>query len=159
MRHNKKDDLQTLLKETGFNLLAGGKILEVRANGYSMYPAIKPGAIISIEPFSKGSEPHPGEIIAWKRESGLVVHRVVRVEKNNKGKVFITRGDSCKSEDPPVDAGKVAGKVISFKLTGNRTIKVNSDMNYKPPYRYNRFRVSLILRSKRIMDLLQGVTK
>jgi len=157
MRHNKQEDLQTLLKEAGFSLLAMGKILEVRATGYSMYPAIKPGAIISIEPFSPGSEPQPGEIIAWRRESGLVVHRVVRVDKNDKGKVFITRGDSCKSEDPPVDAGKIAGKVISFKLTGNRTIKVNSDMNYNPHYRYNRFRVSLILRSQRILKFLRGV--
>jgi len=157
MKHKKQGNLQILLKEAGFSLLAEGKTLEVRANGYSMYPAIKPGVIISIEPLPTGSEPRPGEIIAWKRDSGLVVHRVVRVEKNNKGKVFITRGDSCKFEDPPVDAGKIAGKVISFKPSESRGTQVISYSNDEPHYRFNRFRVSLILRSQRLMKLLRGV--
>jgi signal peptidase I len=157
MRHNKQDNLQTLLKEAGFSLLAEGKILEVRATGYSMYPAIKPGAILIIEPLSPGSEPQPGEIIAWKRESGLVVHRVIRVEKNKTGKIYITRGDSSKAEDPPVDAAKVAGKVIRFKPSENCGAFVNAFRNNEPNYRFNRFRVSLILRSKRIIKFLRGV--
>ncbi|MFZ0281897.1 MAG: S24/S26 family peptidase, partial [Bacteroidales bacterium] len=71
----------SVLKEIGFTLLAEGKTLKVKAEGYSMYPTIKPGSVIYIEPAERGNEPVPGEIIAWKKESGFVVHRLIKVLK------------------------------------------------------------------------------
>ena len=43
----------TVLKEIGFSLLAEGKTIRVKAEGFSMYPSIKPGSVIFIEPFIK----------------------------------------------------------------------------------------------------------
>ena len=45
----------SVLKEIGFMLLAEGKTLKVKAEGYSMYPSIKPGSVIYIEPFGEGN--------------------------------------------------------------------------------------------------------
>jgi hypothetical protein len=72
-----KPDNHIIIKDIGFSLLAEGTTIKVRADGYSMYPAIKPGSVVLIEPLPESFLPFPGEIIAWKRESGFVVHRLV----------------------------------------------------------------------------------
>ncbi len=90
------------MKNIGFSLLDEGTTLKVKAEGYSMYPSIKPGSVILIEPLADGLFPSPGEIIAWKRESGLVVHRLVRITKEENKICYITRGDSCAYEDQPI---------------------------------------------------------
>ena len=55
-----KDRLShTVLKDIGFMLLAEGKTIRVRAEGYSMYPSIKSGSVIFIKPLEKGESPCP----------------------------------------------------------------------------------------------------
>ena len=59
----------TILKDIGLTLLAEGKTIRIKAHGYSMFPCIKPGSLILIEPLNIKGLPHPGEIIAIKREN------------------------------------------------------------------------------------------
>ncbi|MBW6501957.1 MAG: signal peptidase I [Bacteroidales bacterium] len=142
-----------ILKEIGFTLLSEGKILKIRAEGYSMYPAIKPGSVIHIRPYQPGELPEPGEIIAWKRESGLVVHRLVRIISEGNETLYITRGDGTLGEDPPVSAGQIAGRVGQIEYRGrNRILK--SGGTGKPHYAWNRFRVVLLLKLKKIRHLI-----
>src|SRR5512133_3778897 len=103
------------VKDIGFSLLAEGTTLRVKADGYSMYPSIKPGSVILIEPLAEGITPSPGEIIAWKRETGFVVHRLVKIIRDNVTTRFITRGDSCAYDDQPVTFERIAGKVIRIE--------------------------------------------
>lgn len=138
---NKSSENQTIVKELGFILLSEGKTLKVKADGYSMYPAIRPGTVIFIEPLSQGSMPAPGEIIAWKRESGLVVHRVVRIIKKENQTLFFTRGDSCTREDQPVTNDQIAGRVIRIETITGKIKASEKELIIKPNYLYNRLLV------------------
>ena len=102
----------TVLKDIGFRLLAEGKTISVKAEGFSMYPSIKPGSVIFIEPYTPGTEPVSGQIIAWKRGAGFVVHRLVSAYKQKGQKYFITRGDSSDVADDPILIDQIAGRVV-----------------------------------------------
>ncbi len=155
MKQGKTDIHDKILRETGFSLLDGGLTIKVRADGYSMYPSLKPGTVIIIEPCVPGDEPVRGEIIAWKRDQDLVVHRVVRIVKNNEGIYYITRGDSCKNEDPPVAANRIAGKVKICDPGTIVEIVHKPEIKIKPAYLFNRFRVLVIIKIKRLSEILR----
>jgi len=146
---NKKRDYNRLVRDLGFSLLDEGKNLKIKAGGYSMYPSIKPGTTIFIEPLKADNDPAPGEIIAWKRESGFVVHRLVRLEKHGNDVIFFTRGDSCRYEDKAVTRDQIAGKVIRTENRKKR-IKKGRELIIKPSHLVNWIIVWLLLKIKRI---------
>jgi signal peptidase I len=150
---SKNPDTYSILKEIGFSLLGEGKTLKVRADGYSMYPAIKPGSVIQIEPLSENHTLSPGEIIAWKRQSGFVVHRLVRIIKEGNPIVLITRGDSCAGEDQPVRRNQVAGRVIKVETASGRVVSSGEELIRKPFYLYNRLLVWFIIRIRKALTL------
>jgi signal peptidase I len=141
------------VRDLGFSLLAEGKILKIKADGYSMYPTVKPGSIIYIEPLIENMSPVPGEIIAWKRESGFVVHRLVKITRNSDETSYFTRGDSCSSEDQPVTKELIAGRVVRVENL-NKEIISAAGLARKHCYFVNRLRVWFILKIKRIFNLL-----
>lgn len=147
---NRIDLSHTVLKEIGFRLLAEGKSIRIKAEGFSMYPYIKPGSVIFIEPYTKDVSPVPGEIIAWKKESGFVVHRVVRCYEKDSYNFFVTRGDSAISEDEPVISGSIAGKVVRVEYPEGNPVNENHYLNKNPNYSFNRFKVWIILQFSRI---------
>jgi len=140
----------TVLKDIGFMLLAEGKTIRVRAEGISMYPSIKSGSVIFLEPFEQGTEPVPGEIIAWKRDSGIVVHRLISVYKQKNQKYFVTRGDSSLVEDEPVLLEQIAGKVVRVEKPEGKPVSPDKYINKKPNYSINRFLVRIISQFYRI---------
>jgi signal peptidase I len=144
----------TVLKEIGFMLLAEGKTIRVRAEGISMYPSIKSGSVIFIEPFEQGTEPVAGEIIAWKRDTGIVVHRLISVYKQKGQKYFVTRGDSSLMEDEPVLFEQIAGKVVRVENSEGRPVSPHKYINKKPNYSLNRFLVRIISQIYRVKRIL-----
>ena len=92
-----------------------------------------------------GDNPVPGEIIAWKRESGLVAHRVVRIFEKENQTFFITRGDSSAHEDQPVIKDQIAGKVIRIELTDGKPVPLATSLKKKHTYFINRLLVWMIL--------------
>jgi signal peptidase I len=144
-----KKDANSITKELGFSLLAEGKTLRIRADGYSMFPAIKAGYFIFIEPYS---DPSPGDIIAWKRETGFVVHRLVKVLNEGTRVYFITRGDSCPNEDQPVKKDQIAGKVVSIECISGKKKTIEKKKLSRIDYIYNRLLVWFIIRFKRVRD-------
>jgi signal peptidase I len=143
----------TVLKEIGFSLLAEGKTIRVKAEGFSMYPSIKPGSVIFIEPFRKGAGPVPGEIIAWKREAGFVVHRLIGSFVKDNSEFIVTRGDSSIAEDEPVISGQIAGKVIRVENPEGKPVPEKQYLNKKPNYAFNRFLVRIISQFYRVKRL------
>ncbi|SRR4030042_4023362 len=146
-------DNLNIVKEAGFSLLDEGKILKVKADGYSMYPAIRPGSIIYIEPVSDEQIPKQGEIIAWKRDTGFVVHRLIRIEVEQGETYFITRGDSCINEDKPVSHDQIAGKVIRAENPSGKRNETGQRLIRKPGYLYNRLLVWFIIRLNKLRNL------
>jgi len=151
---NKDQNKHALIKDLGFSLLAEGKILKIKADGYSMYPTIKPVSVIYIEPLTENMSPWPGEIIAWKREPGFVVHRLVRIIRNDNETIYFTRGDSCSCEDQPVTKELIAGRVVRVENLNNETISA-AKLTRKHCYFINRLKVWFILKIKRISLLFK----
>lgn len=145
---NSKQRNLNAIRETGFKMLSEGKILRVKATGFSMYPAIKPGSFIYIDPSDE--QPETGDIIAWKCEKGIVVHRLLRLMEKEGEKIFVTRGDSLMSEDKPVTRKFYAGKVVKVENPEGNPVTIHTFGKKRPNYRFNRIRVLLIIYSKRI---------
>jgi signal peptidase I len=130
-----------ILKNVGFTLLSEGKTIRIKAHGYSMYPCIKPGSLILIEPIKIKGPPKPGEIIAIKRESGLIVHRLTRINVTGGITTYIARGDSNAMEDGAITIGKIAGRIVGAESTGENPVPADISINTKPRYIINRLRV------------------
>lgn len=131
-------------------LLSEGKTIRIKAHGYSMYPSIKPGSVILIEPIAIKGRPVPGEIIAIKRENGLVVHRLIKIVIKNGVRTFVARGDSNAYADNPVNYERIAGRIVGAEPTGENPVPADIRINTRPKYFYNRLRVIGIILCKKI---------
>ena len=146
-----KDHLSyTVLKDIGFRLLAEGKTIRIKAEGISMYPSIKSGSVIFIEPFEQGVLPVHGDIIAWKRDSGIIVHRLISIYRQKNQTYFVTRGDCSLAEDEPFLFDQIAGKVVRIEKPEGKPVSPSKYINKKPNYPFNRFLVRIISQFYRI---------
>lgn len=139
-----------IVKNVGFKLLSEGKSIRIKAHGYSMYPAIKPGSLVLIEPIQLKGAPRAGEIIAIKRETGLVVHRLVKTEARSGVTWYIARGDSNAYADNPVRIEKIAGRITGAESTGENSVAADIRINSRPNYILNRLRVIGLILWKKI---------
>jgi signal peptidase I len=139
-----------IVKDIGLTLLSEGKTIRIKAHGFSMYPSIKPGSLILIEPLNINGLPRPGEIIAIRRENGLIVHRLSKIIRKNGVLYYIARGDSNAYADNPVKIEKIAGRIIRAESTGENPVPANVSINTKPNYFINRIRVICIILWKKI---------
>jgi signal peptidase I len=145
----------TLLKEISFELLAAGKNIRARADGYSMYPFIKPGSTILLGPVNNKSVLSPGEIIAWKRESGFVLHRLVSIIRTGEEDLYITRGDSCLDDDPPVRREQISGRVLVIEGPDGKT-RHGESLLARPGYFFNRLMIWCMFKVKRIISIFKS---
>jgi signal peptidase I len=140
----------TIVKDIGLTLLSEGKTIRIKAHGYSMYPCIRPGSLILIEPLNIKGIPRPGEIIAIRREAGLIVHRLIKIIKKNDTTYYIARGDSNAYADNLVKIDMIAGRIVRAESTGENPVIADISINTKPKYFRNRIRVIGILLLKKI---------
>jgi signal peptidase I len=138
------------VKNISLTLLTEGKTIRIKAHGYSMYPCIKPGSLILIEPLNIKGMPRPGEIIAIQRESGLIVHRLSKIINKNGIMFYIARGDSNAYADNPVKIDKIAGRIVRAESTGENPVPADIRVNTKPNYFVNRLRVIGIILWKKL---------
>ena len=143
----------TLLKDVGFSLLAEGTTIRIRADGYSMYPRIKPGSVIYIEPVNENSLPSTGEIAALKKDSGFIVHRIVRIFEDGGKKFVVTRGDSGMEEDDPEPVSAIAGRVVKVEMPSGKAVTEKA-LNKNPNYTQNRLLLRIILQISRLKRIL-----
>lgn len=79
-------------------------------SSWSMDPILHVGDIIVVYGRDKIKE---GDIVVYVSASGaLIVHRVIAIEENAFGLVYVTKGDANPTPDTPVSPSKVKGKVI-----------------------------------------------
>ena len=141
-----------IVKDIGLTLLSEGKTIRIKAHGYSMYPSIKPGSLILIEPLNIKGMPRPGEVIAVKREAGLIVHRLSGIINQNGVTLYIARGDSNAYPDKPVKIDKIAGRVVRSEGTGENPVPADIRINTKPKYFINRIRVIVLFLLKKSIN-------
>jgi len=141
---------QSLVKDMSLTLLSEGKTIRIKAHGYSMYPCIKPGSTLLIEPIKLKGFPVPGEIIAVKRENGLVVHRLTKIINRNGVTKYIARGDSNAYADNPVNIGMIVGRIVRAETSGENQVLADIRINTSPSYIRNRLRVIVIFLLKKL---------
>jgi hypothetical protein len=92
-----------------------------------MYPTIKDGEMITVEPVVP-SQVKRGDILLHYNGRGVIAHRVVRIGRkkalfNTQYSVldtfFILRGDASSTSDEPVEADQALGKVVSVERNGH----------------------------------------
>ena len=147
---NNRSSNHSIVKDIGLTLLAEGKTIRIKAHGYSMYPCIKPGSLILIEPLNIKGMPRSGEIIAIRREAGLIVHRISKMICKNGVTWYVARGDSNSYADNPVKIDKIAGRIVRAESTGENPVPADIRINTKPNYFVNRIRVIGLLLLKKI---------
>jgi signal peptidase I len=151
---NDRMNNHSIVKNIGLTLLSEGKTIRIKAHGYSMYPCIKPGSLILIEPLIVKGPPRPGEIIAVRREKGLIVHRLSRSVFKDGITWYIARGDSNAYPDNPVKIDKIAGRIVGAETTGENPVKADIRVNTKPDYVMNRIRVIGLILWKKFTGLI-----
>ena len=77
-----------------------------------MAPALRDGDRLRVVPGGGAI----GEIVVARRGGVLVAHRLVRVERA----LAITRGDGCRTDDPPVPVSALVGRVVEVERGGRR---------------------------------------
>lgn len=92
-------------------LLESGYSIEFQATGNSMHPTIKDGEMITVQPL-RISDIKAGDVVLYRNQTGVIAHRVVRVEQRDHIQLIL-RGDASETFDAPVDAHQILGKVIS----------------------------------------------
>ena len=90
-----------------------------------MGPTILDGETITVEPAVAPSI-RRGDIILFRTRTGVIAHRVVRIERRAGTRVrFIVRGDAMAVFDPPVEADCILGRVVSVERN-RRAVSLSS---------------------------------
>lgn len=120
-------------------LLEEGREISIRARGYSMWPAIRPGDSLIISPF-KNDRLVVGDVIAVKRDGGFVAHRVTELETDKGITRIMTRGDSSLHPDTWFLENDIAGIIKRVRRGGNEHLVTPRRL----PFRVNRIMVTLM---------------
>ena len=116
-----------LFTDVATGLLRDGYGVRFYAKGWSMYPTIKDGERITVEPVVP-SQVKRGDILLHHNGRGVIAHRVVRIGRKKAllnprnsvlGTFFILRGDASSTCDEPVEADQALGKVVSVERNGD----------------------------------------
>src|SRR5215469_3672057 len=84
--------------ELAAEVLRSSGTLRLRVMGWSMLPTVWPGDTLLVQRVDPTEVPE-GDIVLFGRERRLFAHRVVK----NRNSALVTRGDSMRTPDPPVD--------------------------------------------------------
>jgi len=96
-----------------------GNRFRFRAPGFSMYPFIRNGDIITVAPLPENG-PETGDVVAFVHPGTgkLIVHRVV--EKTDRG--YLIRGDNSEASDGIIPASCLIGTVVRVEHKGRDAI-------------------------------------
>ena len=113
----RESDSKILAAEAATAILGEEMPVTITTGGYSMWPVIRPGDRVVIEPL-KGVTPSAGDIVALRRDGGYVVHRLIKVITRDGRKLFCTQGDAVINPDEPSEEAMIAGIVRSIVRSG-----------------------------------------
>ena len=87
-------------------MLARGLSVRFEARGCSMSPAIRNGEIVEVRPVDL-FELRKDDIVLAKSDCGFRLHRIVMLDPDKD--IFVTRGDCCQENDPPITGARILG--------------------------------------------------
>jgi signal peptidase I len=93
------------------------KAHEVPIRGRSMFPALRSGDVVRVEP--NLASIGPGVIVVFRQGGDLIAHRVLRTWQVGQGRrAYLTQGDRCSYSDPPLEADRILGQVVGVWRNG-----------------------------------------
>lgn len=104
--------------EMAKDILSRGDTLRCRASGSSMYPFIRDGDLITVEPVA-ASQIRYADIIFFQSDEGrVVVHRVVKIKRGEGTTCMVTRGDTMRRTDGCLDGRSLLGRITTIEKGG-----------------------------------------
>ena len=97
--------------------LAAGTVVRFRAEGESMYPAIRDGETVTVTPVAPAAVAR-GDIVLFRYGRRLLAHRVVEVTMSGSERIFELRGDAKAASDGPVPGAAIVGRVVEVRRNG-----------------------------------------
>lgn len=108
-------------RSLGRQILRRGAAIRYRAAGWSMYPLIRHGDILEIQPI-QASAVRVGDVILFEtEEGGVLAHRLIHKQGADNRTLLTTKGDALAHPDKPIHADKLLGRVTRIERRG-RTI-------------------------------------
>ena len=92
--------------------LRAGTPVDIRAKGYSMWPSLRDGAVVRVEPCV--GPLRPGDVVLFERDGRLVLHRVLRVTRTR----LLLKGDARRDPDGWVLREDVFGRLARRPVDG-----------------------------------------
>ncbi len=131
----KRQQIRTQLNNQDWRSLISAHPLWFQVNGDSMWPTLKNGDRVFIEPLTE--EPRSGmPVVIWQKDR-LLVHRY---EGRN-----ITCGDNRLAPDPPFTDEQLIGTVRKYRR-GGCVCQLSSRVPWRVQWRKNRFRLRRFLK-------------
>lgn len=90
------------------DLAAAGITFRFQAMGQSMFPTIRNGEVVHVEPLGEGKL-RCGDIVLFLRKGEFKAHRIIRIQRD----AFATRGDASLQPDGEVDRQQIIGRVVA----------------------------------------------
>ena len=140
---NQQELSHTLRKE----IIAQGRSVQIFASGYSMFPFLKKGDLLTVEPVSMETIKR-GDIVVFEVEEKWIAHRVIKIRNKVEGFEFLLRGDTRTAFDPLVNKENFLGVVSAFR-------RLNHQKKLNGPHR--RLWTKIILIIFRIYPLVARV--
>lgn len=117
---NPEELTHSLRKEAILN----GHSVKTIASGTSMFPFLRKGDLLTIEPLSMDKIKR-GDVVVFECEEKWIAHRVIKINSNDGLAEFTTRGDARVSNDPPVRKENYIG-IVSCLERNNKYISLTS---------------------------------
>ena len=96
-------------------LLAEGKVLRIKPEGYSMYPMFVPGRDEAVIKVAKPGSVRRGDVVLYRRKNGiLVLHRLKHRGKDG----FYMLGDNQVKTEGPLKEKQIIGVLDGFIRNG-----------------------------------------
>ncbi len=110
-------DTSKVFLDVATDVLWSGYRMRFRAGGSSMWPTIRPGEAITVEP-ATATEVKSKDIVLYRTGRGVIGHRVVRIANQDGEFVLLARGDADQGASEPVAAKQLLGKVVAVERYG-----------------------------------------
>jgi signal peptidase I len=95
--------------------------LRLKVNGWSMIPTIWPGDTLIISRLNH-VDIQPGEIVLYRRNQRIFVHRVAANYSGAATQEVVTQGDCMPQADPPVPSRDILGRLDFIVRNGQQIV-------------------------------------
>ena len=96
------------------DLLLHHQVFRFRVASWSMYPTVRKGDELLVEPVSP-SQIRLGDLLVFHDRGRLLCHRLVAVDMAGSEPRLLTKGDAATACDAPLEPGRVLGRVTAVK--------------------------------------------